>query len=83
MRRRSVTDSNAMASTGMHVLVGAAIDYEAPHSMTFFLEIPLNGVGVVKLRGPFGRSLRHLLLSRQCMLSRTVTAECSHDCETL
>lgn len=31
--------------------VGAAIDHEAPRSMTIFLEIPLDVVGVVVVRG--------------------------------
>src|ERR1700730_8314101 len=55
--------------------VGAAIDHEAPRSMTIFLEIPLNVVGVVVMRGILGRPSRHCELLRHCVLSCSVMVE--------
>src|SRR5277367_402373 len=48
--------------------VGAAIDREAPRSITIFLEIPLNVVGVVVTRGILGRPSRHCVLSCSVMV---------------
>ena len=64
----------------MVALVGAAIDDEAPRSMTVFLEIPLDVVGVVVMRGILRRPSRrlsgsvivlHLLKGQQLLLSTT------------
>src|SRR5271155_1933429 len=55
--------------------VGAAIDHEAPRSVTIFLEIHLNVVGVVVMRGILGRPSRHCELSRHCVLSCSVMVE--------